>query len=82
MSKVAKEDESGVHGDTFAHDSFVGGVLLEVGDHLMGGPGLPDQSSMEPLRRNIQEGKWHRLMQDGASFFWWSQEGGWGFRAT
>ena len=56
MSKVAKEDETGVHGDTFAHDSFVGRVLLEVDDHLMGGPGLPDHSSMDHCEGIFKKG--------------------------
>ena len=38
-------------------------------DHLMGGPGKAHHESMERLRQRIKFGKWHRLLQDGPSFF-------------
>ena len=38
-------------------DSFVGGVLLEVDNHLMGGPGHAHHNNMERLRGNIELGK-------------------------
>ena len=63
FSTFAKEYETGVHGDTIARDTFVGGVLLEVDDHLMGGPGLSHHVSMERLRGNFKFGKWHRSRQ-------------------
>ena len=44
-------------------------VLLEVDDHLMGGPGKAHHESTERLRQRIKFGKWHRLLQDGPSFF-------------
>ena len=47
----------------------VGCVLLEVDDHPMGGPGKAHHESMERLRQRIKFGKWHRLLQDGPSFF-------------
>ena len=34
-----KKMQSGVHGNTIVKDSIVGGVLLEVDDHLLGGSG-------------------------------------------
>ena len=44
-------------------------VLLEVDEHLMGGPGKAHHESMERLRQRINFGKWHMLIQDGPSFF-------------
>ena len=35
----------------------------------MGGPGRAHQESMVKLRQRIEFGKWHRLLQDGPSFF-------------
>ena len=35
----------------------------------MGGPGKAHHESMERLRQRIKFGKWHRLIQDGPSFF-------------
>ena len=35
----------------------------------MGGPGKAHHESMESLRQKIKFGKWHRLLQDGPSFF-------------
>ena len=43
-------------------------VLLEVDDHLMGGPGKAHHESTERLRQRIKFGKWHRLLQDRAVF--------------
>ena len=48
--KSAKNDETGVHGDILARDSFVEVALLEV-------------ESMERLRGNLRFGKGHRSMQ-------------------
>ena len=42
-----------------------GCVLLEVDDHLMGGPGKAHHDSMERLRQRIKYGKWHQLIEDG-----------------
>ena len=53
-----------------SHLEFVGSVLLEVDDHLMGGPGKAHHESMERLRQRIKFGMWHWLLQDGPSFFW------------
>ena len=81
FSKFAKEGELGFHGNTSVQDSLVGGALLEVDDHLMRGPGLAHHLSKERLRGKINFGKWHRLMQDGTSFFGGrhvTQETGWG----
>ena len=51
-----KKDTTGVHGNTMVKDSFVGGVPLEVDDHLMGGPGLAHHLSMErPRGRSSSE---------------------------
>ena len=60
FSTFAKESDTGVHGDTVARDSYVGGVLLEVDNLLMGGPG-------HARHDNITLGKWHRLVQVGES---------------
>ena len=40
-----------------SHLEFVGRVLLEVDDHLMGGPGKAHHESMERLRHRIKFGK-------------------------
>ena len=66
--KFVKKDTTGVHGNTMVKDSFVGGVPLEVDDHLMGGPGLAHHISMERLRGKIKFGKWHRLMKRWSTF--------------
>ena len=55
FSKFAKEDGTGVHGETSARDSLVGGVPLEVDDHLLGGRGPAHHLSMERLRGNPLE---------------------------
>ena len=52
-----------------ASGEYVGCMLLEVDDHLIGGPGKAHHESMERLRQRIKFGKWHRLLQDGPSFF-------------
>ena len=65
----AKEDETGVHGNLLVCASFVAGVPLKVADHLMGGRGLAHHLSKERLRGNMKFVMWHRLMQDGATFF-------------
>ena len=55
----------------------------KVDDILMGGPGLAHHLSVQRLRGKIKFGKWHRLMQDGASFFGGrhvAQGTDWGFR--
>ena len=69
FSKFAVREEPAVDGGSIAPGEFVGCVLLEVDDHLMGGPGKPHHESMERLRQRIKFGKWHRLVQDGPSFF-------------
>ena len=68
FSKFVKKDTTGVHGNTMAKDSFVGGVPLEEADHLMGGPGLAHHLSMERLRGKITFGKWHSLMKRWSIF--------------
>ena len=69
FSKFAVREEPAVDGGSIAPGEFVGCVLLEVDDHLMGGPGKAHHESMERLRQRIKFGKWHRLLQDGPSFF-------------
>ena len=69
FSKFAVREEPAVAGGSIAPGEFVGCVLLEVDDHLMGGPGKAHHESMERLRQRIKFGKWHRLLQDGPSFF-------------
>ena len=70
FSKCAVREEPAVDGDSIAPGEFVGCVLLEVDDHLMGGPLKAYHESMERLRQRIKFGKWHRLSQDVPSFFW------------
>ena len=69
FSKFAVREEPAVDGGSIAPGEFVGCVFLEVDDHLMGGPGRAHHESMETLRERIKFGKWHRLLQDGPSFF-------------
>ena len=69
FSKFAVREEPAVDGCSIAPGEFVGCVLLAVDDHLMGGPGKAHHESMERLRQRIKFGKWHRLLQDGPSFF-------------
>ena len=69
FSKFAVREEPAVDGGSIAPGEFVGCVLLEVDDHLMGAPGKAHHESMERLRQRIKFGKWHRLLQDGPSFF-------------
>ena len=69
FSKYAVIEEPAVDGGTIALQEFVGCVLLEVDDHLIGGPGRAHHESMERLRQRVKFGKWHRLLQDGPSFF-------------
>ena len=69
FSKFAVREEPAVNGGSIAPGEFVGCVLLEVYDHLMGGPGKAHHESMERLRQRIKFGKWHRLLHDGPSFF-------------
>ena len=67
--KFAVREEPAVDGGSIAPGEFLGCVLLEVDDHPMGGPGKAHHESMERLRQRIKFGKWHRLLQDGPSFF-------------
>ena len=69
FSKFAVREEPAVNGGSIAPGEFVGCVLLEVDDHLMGGRGTAHHESMERRRQRIKFGKWHRLLQDGPSFF-------------
>ena len=62
FSKFAVREEPSVDGGSIAPAGFVGCVLLEVDDHLMGGPGKAHHESMERLRQRIKFGKWHRLL--------------------
>ena len=68
-SKFAVREEPAVDGGSIAPGESVGCVLLEVDGHLMGGPGKAHHESMERPRQKIKCGKWHRLLQDGPSFF-------------
>ena len=65
--KFAVREEPAVDGGSIAPGEFVGCVLLEVDDHLMGGPGKAHHESTEGLRQRIKFGKWHWLLQDGPS---------------
>ena len=65
FSKFAVREEPAVDGGSIAPGEFVGCVLLEVDDYLMGGPGKTHHESMKRLRQRLKFGKWHRLMQDG-----------------
>ena len=69
FSKFAVRVEPAVDGGSVKPGEIVGCVLLEVDDHLMGGPGKAHHEGMERLRQRIKFGKWHRLTQDGPSFF-------------
>ena len=69
FSKFAVREEPAVDGGSIAPGEFVGCALLQVDDLLMGGPGTAHHESMERLRQRIKFGKWHRLLQDGPSFF-------------
>ena len=69
FSKFAVREEPAVDGGSIAPGEFVGCVLLEVDDHLMGGLGKAHHESMERPRQGIKFGKWHWLLQDGPSFF-------------
>ena len=60
--KFAVREEPAVEGGSIALGEFVGCVLLEVDDHLMGGAGKAHHESMERLRQRIKFGKWHRLL--------------------
>ena len=70
FSQFAVREEPAVDGDSIAPGEFVGCVLLEVDDHLMGGPGKAHHESTERLRQRIKFGKWHRLSQDVPSSSW------------
>ena len=65
FSKFAVCEEPAVDGAIA--QGFVGCVLFEVDDYLMGGKA--HHESMEKLRQKIKFAKWHRLLQDGPSFF-------------
>ena len=69
FSKFAVREEPAVDEGSIAPGEFVGCVFLEVDDHLMGGPGKAHRESMDSQRQKIKFGKWHRLLQDGPSFF-------------
>ena len=69
FSKFAVREERAVDGGSVAPGELVGCVLLEGDDRLMGGPGTAHHESMERLRQKINFEKWHRLIQDGPSFF-------------
>ena len=68
FSKFVEGNEPGVHGGVTPRGSSVGGVLLEVYCHVMGGPGRNHHETMERLRRIFSVWKWRRLIKDGASF--------------
>ena len=69
FSKFAVREEPAVDGGSIAPGEFVGCLLLEVDDHLMGGPGNAHHVSMERLRERIKFAKWDWLLQDGPFFF-------------
>ena len=54
FSKFAVREKPAVDGGTIAPGEFVGCVLLEVDDHLMGGPGRAHHDNMERLRQRIK----------------------------
>ena len=64
FSKFAVHEEPAFDEGSIAPGEFVGCMLLEVDDHLMGGHGKAHHESMERLRQRD-----HRLLQDGPSFF-------------
>ena len=68
VSMQSNEDPA-VDGGTIVPGEFVGCVLLELDDHLMGGPGKAHHERMARLRQRIKFGKWHWLLHDGPSFF-------------
>ena len=43
-------------------------MVLEVDDHLMGGPGRAHHDGMERLRQRMEFGKWNWLLQDAPCF--------------
>ena len=53
FSKYAVNEEPAVDGGTIALGAFLGSVLFEVDDHLMGGPGSAHLESME----RVQQGR-------------------------
>ena len=55
--KFAVREEPAVDGGTIAPGDFVGCVLLEVDDHLVGGRGKAHYESIETLRQRIKFGK-------------------------
>ena len=57
FSTFAVREEPAVDGGSIAPGEFVGCVLLEVDDHLMGGLGKAHHESMERLRQRIKFGK-------------------------
>ena len=63
FSKLAVREEPEADGGKVAPGGF------GVDDYLMGCPGKAHHNSMERPRRRIMFGKWHRLLQDGPSFF-------------
>ena len=68
FNKYAVNEEAAVDGGTIALGEFVGCVLLEVDDHLLGGPeGRTIGAWGDPLQR-IKCGRWHPLLQDGRPF--------------
>ena len=69
FSNFVVREEPAVGGGSVATGEFVGCVLLEMDDHLMGGPGKAHHESKERQWQRIKFGKWHRLLQDGPSFF-------------
>ena len=56
FSKFAEGNEPGEQGGVIPRGSSVGGVLLEVDCHMMGGPGRNHHGTMERLRRIFQFG--------------------------
>ena len=68
FSKFAVREEPAVDGGSIAPGEFVGCVLLEVDDHLMGGPGKAHYDSMERLRRGSSLGSGTGYYKTGRPF--------------
>ena len=69
FSKFAFHEEPAVDGGTIVPGELVGCVLLEVDDHLLGGPGRAHHESMERLRQKDQVWKVAPVAAGRAAFF-------------
>ena len=68
FSKFAVRKEPAVDGGSITPGEFVGCVLLEVDDHLMGDPGKAHHESMERLRQRIKFGSGTGCYKTGRPF--------------